>query len=107
MSIEEYSHLGVVIIGRNEGDRLKACLDSVLGQAVKIVYVDSGSSDGSVEYAESVAVCVVALDMSIPFSAGRARNEGFRKLLNDDPGMQYVPFIDGDCTLTNDWIAVG
>ncbi len=107
MSIEEYSHLGVVIIGRNEGDRLKACLDSVLGQAVKIVYVDSGSSDGSVEYAESVAVCVVALDMSIPFSAGRARNEGFRKLLNDDPGIQYVQFIDGDCTLANDWIAVG
>jgi len=107
MGAKEYSHVGVVIIGRNEGDRLKACLESVLRQAAKVVYVDSGSSDESVEYAESLEVCVVALDMSIPFSAGRARNEGFRKLLNDDPDIQYVQFIDGDCTLADDWIAAG
>lgn len=39
--------LGVVVIGRNEGERLLRCLSSVLQQALATVYVDSGSSDGS------------------------------------------------------------
>ena len=107
MGTEKYSHVGVVIIGRNEGKRLKACLESVLRQAAKVIYVDSGSSDGSIEYAESLGVSVVTLDMSTPFSAGRARNEGFLKLLYDAPDILYVQFIDGDCTLADGWIAAG
>ena len=42
------SRIGIVAIGRNEGERLRRCLSSVLGRAGKIVYVDSGSTDGSV-----------------------------------------------------------
>ena len=45
--------VGVVVIGRNEGERLKRCLASILAQHQgPVVYVDSGSSDGSVEHAQ-------------------------------------------------------
>ena len=70
---------GVVAIGRNEGERLKRCLTSING-AARIVYVDSGSTDGSVAWAEQAGIDVVALDMSLPFTAARARNAGMRRL---------------------------
>ncbi|WGW04458.1 glycosyltransferase [Tropicibacter oceani] len=85
----------VVLIGRNEGARLVACLESVQGQARQVVYVDSGSTDDSVAQAQARGATVVSLDMSIPFTAARARNAGFDAL--DDP--QIVQFIDGDCAL--------
>ncbi|WP_323767599.1 glycosyltransferase [Antarctobacter sp.] len=85
----------VVLIGRNEGARLIAALASVQGQARQVVYVDSGSTDDSVTEARKSGATVVALDMSIPFTAARARNAGFDAL--DDP--QIVQFLDGDCSL--------
>lgn len=91
----------VILIGRNEGQRLVACLDSVQGQARQVVYVDSGSTDTSVAEAEQRGARVVQLDMSIPFTAARARNAGFDAL--DDP--QVVQFIDGDCMLVTGYIA--
>ena len=45
------SQLGIVAIGRNEGERLRRCLESVVGPGRAVVYVDSGSTDGSVELA--------------------------------------------------------
>ena len=68
--------IGLVAIGRNEGERLRKCLMSVVGQVGKVVYVDSGSTDGSIAMAHSFGVEVVALDMAHPFTAARARNEG-------------------------------
>ncbi|WP_425097883.1 glycosyltransferase [Tropicibacter sp. S64] len=85
----------VVLIGRNEGARLVAGLDSVKGQARQVVYVDSGSTDTSVAEAEARGATVVRLDMTQPFTAARARNAGFEALENP----QIVQFIDGDCSL--------
>ncbi len=97
--------IGIVVIGRNEGERLKRCLQSVISQVDIIVYVDSGSSDGSVEYAESIGVDVVRLDMRIPFSAGRARNEGFLLLNEKYNKLKYIQFIDGDCEFCEGWLS--
>ena len=96
--------VGVVVIGRNEGERLQRCLASVGNKADLVVYVDSGSIDDSVSWAKSCGVDVVELDMSTPFSAGRARNEGFKRLLQREPAIAYVQFVDGDCTLAPDWL---
>ncbi len=96
---------GIIAIGRNEGERLRTCLAAASTQrAAAIVYVDSGSTDGSVALAESMGAHVIKLDLSIPFTAARARNEGFAKLLEAAPDVQYVQFIDGDCELRPDWI---
>jgi cellulose synthase/poly-beta-1,6-N-acetylglucosamine synthase-like glycosyltransferase len=94
----------VVAIGRNEGARLKACLESVVAAGVSsIVYVDSGSTDDSVGLAEGAGAHVVRLDMSAPFTAARARNAGLRALLNLTR-PEFVQFIDGDCTLEREWL---
>ncbi|PSF34244.1 glycosyl transferase [Aphanothece hegewaldii CCALA 016] len=96
--------IGIVVIGRNEGERLRRCLLSVLDQATNIIYVDSGSTDGSVEMAKSLSACVVELDLSIPFTAARARNAGFEHLLQINPNVEYVQFVDGDCEMISGWL---
>jgi glycosyltransferase involved in cell wall biosynthesis len=98
------SEVGVVAIGRNEGDRLVRCLNSLVDRSDAIVYVDSGSVDRSVEAAMSLGVRFHELDGSTPFSAARARNEGLEALLEARPDTELVQFIDGDCEIDPDWI---
>ena len=97
---------GVVAIGRNEGERLKQCLKIRLRGRDRSVYVDSGSTDGSVQWASRLGVDVVELDLNLPFTAARARNAGFRRLRELAPDLNYVQFIDGDCELNRDWPAI-
>jgi GT2 family glycosyltransferase len=96
--------VGFVVIGRNEGDRLVACLRS-LNEAGggRIVYVDSGSTDDSLENARNVLADIVRLDMTKPFTAARARNAGARRHI-ELGAPAYIQFIDGDCTLVSGWI---
>jgi glycosyltransferase involved in cell wall biosynthesis len=96
--------IGVVVIGRNEGERLQRCLASVIGAVAQVVYVDSGSTDGSVNMARALGAEVVELDMSIPFTAARARNEGFARLQSLMPEISYVQFVDGDCEVVEGWL---
>ncbi|NJK41920.1 MAG: glycosyltransferase [Acaryochloridaceae cyanobacterium SU_2_1] len=99
------SGIGVVVIGRNEGERLRVCLVSAISQLPHspIVYVDSGSTDGSAALAQSLGVEVIALDLSIPFTAARARNAGFAALVSKASGLEMVQFVDGDCELVEGW----
>ena len=100
--------IGVVVIGRNEGERLIRCLKSIaaMGQAMGgVVYVDSGSSDGSVAAARGLGVVTIGLDTSVPFTAGRARNAGMTSLLELSPRIRFVQFVDGDCELAGTWFA--
>lgn len=96
--------VGVVAIGRNEGMRLKKCLESVVGISQAVVYVDSGSTDGSTGLARSMHVDVLELDMRTPFTAARARNEGFRRLKERAPDVAFVQFVDGDCEIVPGWM---
>lgn len=99
------ARVGVVAIGRNEGERLRRCLLSLDPQAQPIVYVDSGSTDGSAAMAQALGVDVVALDLSQPFTAARARNCGFERLLRQAPDIEFVQFVDGDCEVAAGWLA--
>lgn len=92
-------HVDAVVIGRNEGDRLIACLGSLAGQVNRLVYVDSGSTDDSVAAARALGAEVVELDMSLPFTAARARNAGLDRVSAD-----LVQVVDGDCVVDPDWI---
>ncbi|WP_137702260.1 glycosyltransferase [Marimonas lutisalis] len=98
------STIGAVVIGRNEGQRLINCLASMQGEAARLVYVDSGSTDGSVEEARKAGAEVVELDTTEPFTAARARNAGFAALTADAEPPDYVQFVDGDCTLEPGWL---
>ncbi|GAB4466011.1 MAG: hypothetical protein OHK0037_21340 [Elainellaceae cyanobacterium] len=97
---------GVVVIGRNEGDRLLNCLKTLKRQLpdhFPIVYVDSGSSDGSLEAAESLGIHAISLDPSMPFTMARGRNSGF-EYLTTKYNLAYIQFIDGDCELVDGWL---
>src|SRR5271167_2007543 len=96
--------IGVVAIGRNEGERLVGCLASIKSNSNNIVYVDSGSTDGSIKAAERIGARVVTLDLTRPFTAARARNEGFAALRASNPTVRFVQFIDGDCILVQGWL---
>ena len=88
------SSVSIVIIGRNEGERLVRCLESVRTMvanhpAAELIYVDSGSTDASVRCALQFGASVVALTGSC--TAARARNAGWRAADSD-----WVLFLDGD-----------
>ena len=85
--------IGVVAIGRNEGERLKRCLASALETGVRVVYVDA------------MGAHVILLDMHAAFTAARARNEGFRRLRELAPNLAHVMFVDGDCEIAGGWLA--
>lgn len=95
--------VGIVVIGRNEGERLAACLRSIGGSA-RCVYVDSGSTDGSLDLARSLGVDAIPLVSPPKFSAARARNTGARHLRQKSPEIRFVQMIDGDCVLDGGWL---
>ncbi len=96
--------VGLVAIGRNEGQRLRQCLVWATNKVARVVYVDSGSTDGSLELARSLGADTVELDLSKPFTAARARNEGFARLLQLVPDIEFVQFVDGDCEVVDGWL---
>lgn len=96
--------VAAVVIGRNEGPRLEVCLASLRGEAARVVYIDSGSTDGSVAAAERAGARTLRLDAATPFTAARARNVGFAALTGDG-APRYVQFVDGDCRIAPGWIA--
>tara|TARA_A200000113_G_scaffold223477_1_gene239180 strand:- start:10580 stop:11596 length:1017 start_codon:yes stop_codon:yes gene_type:complete len=100
------STLGIVAIGRNEGERFKKCVESFskVTQAFTFVYVDSGSTDGSVQVAKEAGVGVVELDTTVPFTAARARNAGVDYLSKHYPNLTYIQFVDGDCQIAPNWL---
>jgi glycosyltransferase involved in cell wall biosynthesis len=90
--------LSVVIIGRNEGERLVRCLQSVQAMALpgvnlEIIYVDSGSVDQSVAAAEAAGAQVIGLHSAHPSAAG-GRNAGAAKCSGE-----FILFLDGDTIL--------
>jgi len=94
----------IVVIGFNESGRLRESLDSALavrdaGHAAEVLFVDGGSSDGSVEIAESCAVDEI-IGSSERRSAAANRNVGWRHTRSD-----LIQFLDADMDLDLNWIA--
>ena len=90
--------LSVVVIGRNEGERLARCLASVTamehaGFAFETIYVDSDSSDGSGALAESLEARTILLRQTRT-TAALGRNAGWRAATGE-----IVLFLDGDTLL--------
>lgn len=90
--------VSVVVIGRNEGERLPRCLESVqaadwTGLRRELVYVDSHSVDGSAQRALALGARVLDLGSARP-SAAAARNVGWRAAR-----APLVLFLDGDTLL--------
>lgn len=95
--------VAVVVIGRNEGRRLRRCLRSVKAMAgwsnaQELVYVDSASMDDSIEIAAQMGARVVVLHEG-PHTAARARNAGWRSVT-----APFILFLDGDTVVEPDFV---
>ena len=95
--------LSVVVIGRNEGDRLITCLRSVQAmrgdfERAEIIYVDSASADRSPERARELGAKVIVLEAG-DLSAAKARNAGWRAA-----SSEFILFLDGDTILDPDFV---
>ncbi|MFC6646335.1 glycosyltransferase family 2 protein [Granulicella cerasi] len=102
--MSQIGKLSVVIIGRNEGPRLARCLVSVCamhnaGWESEYIYVDSGSTDDSLEIAAEHGFRVLELTGGKP-TAARGRNAGWRAATGD-----VVLFLDGDTVLDREFVA--
>lgn len=94
--------LSVVVIGRNEGQRLARCLESIqairrLTGSIELIYVDSGSTDGSPQLAESFGAKAIVLRTDHP-TAALGRETGWR-----NASSEFVLFLDGDTVLHPDF----
>lgn len=98
--------IAAIAIGRNEGERLERCLASLAGRADPVIYVDSGSTDGSVGMARATGAEVVELDTGTRFTAALARNAGLARLAEVAPDVAFVQMLDGDCELAGGWLEV-
>ncbi|MEZ5963995.1 MAG: glycosyltransferase [Planctomycetota bacterium] len=93
-----------VVIGRNEEKNLARCLESVVRQGeARIVYVDSRSTDRSVEIARGFPGVEVIVLQDEKLNAAKARNAGWRAA----EGADFVHFVDGDSVLADGWLPHG
>lgn len=97
-------NVAAIVIGRNEGERLKRCINSIIGQVSHIVYVDSASSDCSVKNAYNLGALVIKLSQHNVFCAAVARNEGYRYVQKNLTQVDYIQFVDGDCEIDSGWV---
>jgi GT2 family glycosyltransferase len=101
----EQNRVGVIVIGRNEGDRLKDCFNSITG--LKTVYVDSQSSDNSLSIALEMGIPSISIKPGEALTAANARNIGTKKLLETSPDIEFIQFVDGDSRLYPQWMEKG
>ena len=96
--------ISVIVIGLNEEKIIGECLSSISGLnlpgcTLEVIYVDSGSTDKSIEIAETFSnVRVVNLNDANP-SAAKARNLG-----TSVTNSEFIQFVDGDSILDDQWL---
>lgn len=104
MGADQEPTMSVVIVARNEADRIRGCIESVLALCeplahTEVILVDSNSSDPTVDVATEYPITILKIptdDLSSP-SAGR--QVGFRHARGE-----LVLFVDGDTHLTDGWL---
>jgi GT2 family glycosyltransferase len=98
--------IGVVVIGRNEGERLLRGLKALAALGARVLFVDSASTDGSVQRVRSEFPGMQVLELSAkePLSAARGRNAGANAWRQQPDAPAYLQFVDGDCVVLPGWL---
>lgn len=99
-----YPNVSVVIIGRNEGDRLIRCVQAVQNleypsEKMEIIYVDSRSSDGSAARVRNLGVEKVYILEQEKTCAAMGRNLGLKHSKGE-----FILFLDGDTQISSDFL---
>lgn len=93
----------IVIVGKNEEKILDLCFKSSNLITNKIIYVDSDSSDASLEIAKKYSnISIISLKTENYFhTASLARSIAAKEVKTP-----YIQFIDADMTIDKDWIDI-
>ncbi|ETW99343.1 MAG: hypothetical protein ETSY1_15385 [Candidatus Entotheonella factor] len=97
--------VSLVIIGRNEEQFIRGAIASALAAAAhvtpsEVLYVDSASTDRTVEYAKAFPIRILQLKPEWTLTPAAGRYTGFRHTAGE-----YVFFIDGDTEVEGPWLA--
>jgi glycosyltransferase involved in cell wall biosynthesis len=92
------SSISAIILTKNEACNLKRCVDS-LRWCQEVVVVDSGSTDGTTQLAESLKISVFTNIQQPPFKISEQRNWA---LQNCTLKGQWVLFVDADEVVPTD-----
>lgn len=95
--------VSIVVIGRNEGKNLTKTFEAIQKidypkDKIELIYVDSSSTDNSIEIARNYTKNIYPLKSKWPTS-GLARNYGLSVAKNE-----IIHFIDGDIAITSDYL---
>ncbi|UCG16678.1 MAG: glycosyltransferase [Phycisphaerales bacterium] len=98
-----FPEVSIVVIGRNEGERLVCCLESVHesdypAERLELIYVDTDSTDDSCAVAEKLGAKVIRIQPERPCAAA-ARNAGLHVASHE-----LIQFLDGDTMLNGSWL---
>lgn len=104
MTLNYYPNISIVVIGLNEEANLVNTFKAIENlnypkEKIEILYVDSGSSDKSVEIAKRYTDKIFIENHFYP-TAARGRNRGLKESKYD-----IVHFIDGDVKIAPDYLS--
>ncbi len=95
---------GIVVLNWNGKDSITACLDSLLSQSIdlKIILVDNGSVDGSLEFIKDhyTDIELIINPINVGFAAGV--NQGINKAI--ELGMEFVALLNNDAVADKSWL---
>ena len=93
----------VVVIARNEEAVIGACLESVVqafvGRSYELIFVDSASTDRTIQIAQRYPARIVRLKETDPLRPSVGRHVGLHLAR-----AEWVLFLDGDSILNATWI---
>lgn len=95
----ELNEVTFIVIGKNEGKNLDRCFKSLKYYDAKIIYVDSGSLDNSIQIAKEnnlYKIVKVECDNGTP---ALSRSVGANLV-----DTKYIHFVDGDMTIDKEWL---
>src|SRR5688572_2468272 len=79
--MKTHPEISVVIPVKNEGAKIRACIEGILSQSIpvkEIIVIDSGSTDGTVEILREYEKVKLLEISSSTFNHGETRNLGVR-----------------------------
>lgn len=88
------ARLSVIVIAKNEEAVIKDCLESVRQLADEIVFIDTGSTDGTLKIAKKYSPRIIEIK-SKKLAYARWRNRGLREARGD-----WVLYLDADERIT-------
>jgi glycosyltransferase involved in cell wall biosynthesis len=96
--------VSVIVIGRNEAQRIERCLRSVFASLksrddCEVIYVDSASEDDTVAIASRFPIRILQLRQSWKLSPSAGRYIGYQHARG-----KYLLFVDGDSLLFKRWL---